>query len=231
MMKRILPTLVLSCGLLATAGIATSAVAGDIRTERVHFPKGEIGTTIKGRIRGDQTVDYKVRVRAGQSLSVGLNTDNSANYFNVMAPGEQDVAFFIGSNDGNNYTGEARDSGNYTVRVYLMRSAARRGERARYTLDIVAVAAGDVPSEADGQGGSHHGGGSNQMDPESLIDMRGRDLDAEMSDQGFRNKGGYKSDGASMTTWWNADSRQCISVTTRQGRIANAETIVEGNCL
>ena len=231
MNTRLLSTLLVTSSLLGLWGVTTTASAGDIRTEHVHFPSGEIGTTIKGHIRGDETVDYKVRVRAGQSLGVGLNSDNSANYFNIMAPGERDVAFFIGSNDGNDYTGTARDSGSYTIRVYLMRSAARRGERAHYTLDIAAAAAGDVPSEADGRGGSGHSGSGHQMDPDILIKMRGRGLDGVMSARGFSNKGGYKSDGASMTTWWNADTRQCISVETRDGRVANAETIVEGNCL
>jgi len=51
-----------------------------------------------------------------------------------------------------------------------MRCAARRGARARYTLDIAAASAGDVPSEADNQGCGHHGNGAHQMDPESLVE-------------------------------------------------------------
>ena len=177
-------------------------------------------------------MDYKLRLRAGQGMSAGLKTDNPNNYFNVMAPGESDVAFFIGSNEGNEYEGDLSESGDYTIRVYLMRNAARRGERAHYTLEVAAAAAGDVPSEADGRGGSgHSGGGAHQMDPSSLIGMRGRNLDAEMGDRGFRSAGGYKTDEASMTTWWNAETRQCVSVETRDGRVANAETIIEGNCL
>ena len=69
------------------------------------------------------------------------------------------------------------------------------------------------------------------MDPDTLMDRRGRGLDGVTSARGFSNAGGYKNDGASMTTWWNADTRQCISVETRDGRVAKAETIVEGNCL
>ena len=231
MTNRLLSATLVTSSLLGLWGLSMPASAGDIRTEHVHFPKGEIGTTIKGHIRGNETVDYKLRVRAGQSLGVGLKTDNASNYFNILAPGEHEEAFFIGSNEGNDYMGDAQDSGNYTIRVYLYRNAARRGERAHYTLDISAAAAGDVPSEADGRSGSGHSGSGHQMDPDILIDMRARGLDGVMSARGFSNAGGYQSDGASMTTWWNADTRQCISVETRDGRVANAETIVEGNCL
>ena len=56
-------------------------------------------------------------------------------------------------------------------------------------------------------------------------------MDDEMDSRGFSNVGGYKNDCASMTTRWNAGSRQCISVETREGRVSKAETIVEGNCL
>jgi hypothetical protein len=54
--------------------------AGDIRSERVQFPKGKTGTTIKGRISGDQIVDYKLCARAGQRIIVKLETDNSSNF-------------------------------------------------------------------------------------------------------------------------------------------------------
>ena len=35
---------------------------------------------------------------------------------------------------------------------------------------------------------------------------------------------------AAVSTWWNAGSCQCLSVETRQGRVAKAEAIAEGNC-
>ena len=140
-------------GLVLIGSMMTSLIpvqANDIRSERVQFPKGEIGTTIIGKLSGRETVDYKLRARAGQMMVVDIETDNPGNYFNVLAPGEQDVAFFVGSMSGNRYEGELPLSGDYTVRVYLMRNAARRGETAKYKLEIGIAAAGDVPSEADG---------------------------------------------------------------------------------
>ena len=63
-----------------------------------------------------------------------------------------------------------------------------------------------------------------------LVGMRAGSLDAEMAGRGFKNVGGYQSDNSSFTTWWNANTRECLSVETRQGRVAKAETIAEGNC-
>jgi len=109
------------------------AEAGDIRHEQVHFPKGEIGTTIHDHIKDYQIVDYKLHAHAGQWMNVGLKTDNLSNYFNIMAPGETEIAFFIGSTEGNQFEGDLPQSGDYTIRVYLMRNAARRNEKAHYT--------------------------------------------------------------------------------------------------
>lgn len=106
-----------------------------IRQERVQFQRGESGTTIQNRIEGDQIVDYVLNARAGQSMVVILDTNHLANYFNVTAPGE-DSAMFIGSTSGNRFEGELPKDGDYTIRVYLMRSAARRGESANYTIEM-----------------------------------------------------------------------------------------------
>jgi hypothetical protein len=69
-------------------------------------------------------------------MKVSLKTDHSANYFNILAPGEKDVAFFIGSTEGNQYEGILPSTGDFTIRVYLMRSAARRNETADYRLEL-----------------------------------------------------------------------------------------------
>jgi hypothetical protein len=120
----------------------------DIRTERVRFPPGATGTTIEGRITGYEIVDYKLGARAGQTMTVKMTTDGGANHFNLMAPGETEVAFFNGSLGDNAYTGRLPESGDYTIRLYQMRSAARRGATANYTL-TVEIMAGD-PGESGG---------------------------------------------------------------------------------
>ena len=120
----------------AFAGHATWADDG-IRTERVQFAKGASSATVNGKIVGYQTVDYLVRASQGQSMNVSLASQHTATYFNILAPGQNEVAFFNGSISENQYEGTLPATGDYKIRVYMMRSAARRNEAAPYRLEII----------------------------------------------------------------------------------------------
>jgi hypothetical protein len=125
--------------LLASALVATAwgALAADgIESRPLQFAKGSSSATVRGSLAGDKTVDYKLRAQAGQAMSVTLKTSNAANYFNVLPPDSKDVAIFVGSTSGNEWTGVLPADGEYAIRVYLMRSAARRHEAANYTLTV-----------------------------------------------------------------------------------------------
>jgi len=50
--------------------------AGAIRKENIPFRKGLSEATIKGRLHGDQAVDYRVHANAGQTLVVALQKSN-----------------------------------------------------------------------------------------------------------------------------------------------------------
>lgn len=91
--------------------------------------------TVRGKIRGYDTAEYKVAVRQGQALAVKLKTSSRSNYFNITPPGAQEASF-IGSIKGLEYRGKVDQDGEYTVSVYLMRNAARRNESAAYTLTV-----------------------------------------------------------------------------------------------
>ena len=126
----------LTLSLLISLACATPTLAAaDIREERVHFKAGTSQTTLKGNLRGDSDVDYLLGAKAGQRMIVELHSDNPQNYFNVLPPGD-DEALFVGSSSGNRFAGTLPDSGDYRVRVYLMRPAARRGEQAHYSLKV-----------------------------------------------------------------------------------------------
>lgn len=116
-------------------GIPFLATA-QITTKKVSFPAGKSSTTINGTIKGDQTIDYTVTANEGQQLKVNLSTKSTSLYFNVLAPGANGEAIFIGSNDGNAFGGTLGMSGTYKIRVYLYRNAARRGESANFSLSI-----------------------------------------------------------------------------------------------
>lgn len=131
------------CGL---AGAIAPAGAAD-RTERVRFAKGASSAALKGRIAGDQGVAYVVGAQAGQTLSVTLTTSNPSNYFNVVVPGA-DEALFVGSTSGGMFRGTLPVAGDYRIQVYLMRNAARRGEVARYTLEVAVTGAPSAAQDA-----------------------------------------------------------------------------------
>jgi len=105
----------------------------DIRQERVQFKRGTSSTTIKGDIKGYGTIDYLLNARVGQTMTVTMTTDNGANYFNILPPDTQFEAIYVGSTGGNEYEGRPDLDGDWKIRVYMMRSAARRKEVANYT--------------------------------------------------------------------------------------------------
>jgi hypothetical protein len=111
-------------------------VADDIRTERVHFKKGTNSAVVEASIKGYETADYVLGAGAGQHMNVSLATKHGATYFNILAPGENEVAMFNASVSQNQYEGALPASGDYKIRVYMMRSAARRNEVASYTLTV-----------------------------------------------------------------------------------------------
>lgn len=135
-MKRVIVTI--AAALILAQPLVASAAPGDPdrRSELVHFTKGASSTVVKGRIKGYRYIDYVVRAAAGQTLSVEMQTGNGANYFNILPPGSSDVAMFVGSTSGNQFSGVLPADGDYVIRVYLMRSAARRNESANYMLTV-----------------------------------------------------------------------------------------------
>ena len=129
---------VLLCVALVSGMVGSSARADDTtRTQRVQFAKGANSATVEGTIKGYQTVDYVLHASQGQSMNVSMATRNTATYFNILAPGETEVAFFNGSVSENQYEGVLPATGDYKIRVYMMRSAARRNEVANYRLEMI----------------------------------------------------------------------------------------------
>jgi hypothetical protein len=121
---------------LIIMSVSDVSAKDEIRKERVQFKKGATTATIKGNIKGYETVDYLLGAKAGQHMNVSLATKHGATYFNILAPGENEVAMFNASVSQNQYEGTLPASGDYKIRVYMMRSAARRNEAASYTLTV-----------------------------------------------------------------------------------------------
>ncbi|MCL7926168.1 MAG: hypothetical protein M8841_00145 [marine benthic group bacterium] len=64
-----------------------------------------------------------------------------------------------------------------------------------------------------------------------LIGMQARSIDYQLEDRGYSAKDGYKTSDTSYVYWWNASTRHCASVATRDGRIAAIDTVDSSNCM
>jgi|GEM_PF-80539 len=125
-------------GGLLFALLSGLAMSDEVRTETLQFAKGATGTTVSDNITGYNAIHYKVTARAGQRMVVQLSSRHLATYFNVFAPGTGpgDAAIFIGSTKGDRFVTTLKESGTYTIQVYMMRSAARRNESADFKLHV-----------------------------------------------------------------------------------------------
>ena len=125
----------LTVALMCVSVSAGALAANGIETRTIKFAKGASSATVKGSIKGRQTIDYQLVAKSGQTMSVALKTSNASNYFNVLPPGSNDVALFVGSTSGGEWKGTLETSGAYTIRLYLMGAASRNGA-ANYTLSV-----------------------------------------------------------------------------------------------
>lgn len=148
-----------SLALAAVFSLAGAALAASgIESRPLQFAKGDNSATVKGSIQGQQTVDYKLHAKAGQTMKVTLKSGNPGLAFNVLPPGSKDVAI-EGAIQQQEWSGSLPADGEYTVRTFLDRAGARRGEKASYTLTVAidgasgsSVAAGGDTIERAGAG-------------------------------------------------------------------------------
>lgn len=94
---------------------------------------GPAPVVVKGSIKGYQSADYRIKALAGQTLKVTLTARHPQAYFNLLPSGTQE-AMFVGSSMGNKASVVVPMDGEFTVQVYLMRAAARRGAASKFTL-------------------------------------------------------------------------------------------------
>lgn len=128
-------------GLSLILALYTMNSVAQTRVTTVQFERGTDSISISDQIKGRESIDYLLSAKAGQAMVVSLESSNRFTYFNIMPPGT-DVAIFVGSTLGNRFEGILPATGDYTVRVYLVRAAARRDEKASFTLEIQ-IPAGD----------------------------------------------------------------------------------------
>ena len=75
-MKFVLGKFAVVCALFA-AGSSVIRVEA-IESRQVQFSKGSSSITVKGSLKGDKFIDYKLGAKAGQTMNVTLKTSNGA---------------------------------------------------------------------------------------------------------------------------------------------------------
>lgn len=124
------------CVIHAAAATSTTEPGRAART--VTFPPGARDTALHGQVTGRLHADYRVRAGAGQSLRVRLTSPHAGLQFNVIAPGGAgNVAMFAGGGASEPFDRLLPIAGASTIRVYLVRAAARRDEMASFALDVM----------------------------------------------------------------------------------------------
>ena len=131
-------------GALLTATALTAEAA-----KQISFGKGKTGTSVSGKVKGSDDMDYKLSASAGQTMMVDLKASKGAAFFNVLPPGSTGKAIFIGSRDGNHFKAELPADGVYTLRVYLMGGAKDSGKPVNYTLKVSIPTSGKSSSASN----------------------------------------------------------------------------------
>lgn len=110
------------------------------QTHEVKFQAGNFGTMVTGKITGQEYADYKLGAAAGQEMFVELTVaetdgDGSIN-FNILPPGSDGMAIYNGSMEGNTARITLPESGEYTIRVYLMGNDEDTGKTVGFNMDL-----------------------------------------------------------------------------------------------
>lgn len=118
-------------------------IAAETAPKQISFGKGKTGTSVTGKIKGNESIDYQLRAGAGQTMTVDFKASKGSAYFNVLPPGSTGEAIFVGSREGNHFKGNLPSDGVYTLRLYLMGAAKDEDKTVSYTLKVNIAADGE----------------------------------------------------------------------------------------
>ncbi len=129
-------------GLLVAAALAATGPAMAQMSAPVHFEHGKSGAVISGTVTGHDYMDYVLGAAAGQHMSASLKVEGTNGhgiaYFNILPPGSDGTALFVGSmsDDGRAVDVVLPESGDYVIRVYLMGNDRDAGKTVGYALSV-----------------------------------------------------------------------------------------------
>ena len=91
--------------------------------QRVRFAKGASSAIVGGTVRGYAYRDFVIGAREGQTLSAKLISRNGFTVLTIFTP---DGSNLEGAAQMDEFSGELPASGDYVIRVGMMRAEARR---------------------------------------------------------------------------------------------------------
>ncbi|CAI2933866.1 SH3 domain-containing protein [Aminobacter niigataensis] len=126
--------------MLAFAPALPQVAAAQERVETLRMRPGATQTTVRGIVIGRISASYRLEARAGQRMSLDLNSRNTFLYFNVLDPRGRTIA-----REQTQWDGRLPASGVYTIQIYLVRAEARRNRPAPFSLDVRIAGRGEAP--------------------------------------------------------------------------------------
>lgn len=120
---------------LLGASIAFIAEKADAQAKtRLRFPRGASSTSIKGTVRGYAYRDYVVRANADQAITASVSSANTYTILTIFRPDGENLE---GAAQVDEFSGTLPLTGDYVIRVGMMRAGARkRGAVSNFTLKV-----------------------------------------------------------------------------------------------
>ena len=101
---------------------------------RIKFPAGTSSTAVKGTIRGYAYRDYIVRANADQTITASVSSANTYTILTIFRPDGDNLD---GAAQMDEFSGTLPVTGDYVIRVGMMRAGARRpGAVSNFTLKV-----------------------------------------------------------------------------------------------
>lgn len=105
------------------------SVPAQTKKVNVNFKPGTSGGTYKNTVTGYGTVDFYVKAKGGQTMTVKLTSPNTFLYFIVLSGTGDGEAIADDARELTTWSGQLPVDGTYVIRVYLVRAEARRNKR------------------------------------------------------------------------------------------------------
>lgn len=107
------------------------SIAAAQTPQRIRFAKGTHSGTVKGRVAGYAVKDYVVGAREGQTMTINLTASKA--YFVIYSINGRGNDML----ETREWSDVLQESGDYVIRVFMMRNEARRkGAADNYTLKV-----------------------------------------------------------------------------------------------